>query len=374
MSSLPNDNRPRRFQPISQCVTQPVQWLWPGRLALGKLAMLDGDPDLGKSLLTLDLCARLTRGLPFPDGAQGPGPANVVVLSAEDGVETVRPRLQALGADLDRVFVLAEAADGDEPIRIPTNLAPLDEIVGDTSARLVVFDPVMSFLHPGILCASDSSVRQGLLPLANLAQRRQSAVLMQRHLNKNVSNRSLYRGLGSIAFLAMCRSGYLVARDPQQPSQCVLAQVKNNLAPPQPSLAYRIDGGQDEPLSFTWLGPSPFTADQLLTRVLGRVPKQRQCAAEFLTELLQSGPRTAREVWEACQQQRLSERTVNRAKGELLIRSARRCEDGKWVTYWLLPSQSLPNPASADSGSADLEPWLGPLREEFPPLTPLDEL
>jgi len=298
----------------------------------------------------------------------------VVVLSAEDGVETVRPRLQALGADLDRVFVLAQDAEGDEPIRIPTHLAPLDEVVGDTSARLVVLDPIMSFLHPGVLCASDASVRQGLLPLANLAQRHGSAVLMQRHLNKYATNRSLYRGLGSIAFLAMCRSGWLVGRDPQQPLQCVFAQVKNNLAPPQPSLAYRIGGGVDGPVSFTWLGPSPLTADQLLTRPQGRPPKPRQHAADLLAELLEAGPRTSREIWEACQQQRLSERTVNRAKGELFIRSARRCENGKWVTYWLLPSQSLPNPASTENGPADLEPWLGPLREEFPPLTPLDEL
>jgi hypothetical protein len=353
---------------------EPVRWLWPGRLALGKLALLDGDPDLGKSLLTLDLCARLTRGLPFPDGAPGPGPANVVVLSAEDGVDTVRPRLQALGADLDRVFVHAPDAGRDEPIRIPTNLAPLNEVVGDTKARLVVFDPVMSFLHPGVLCASDSSVRQGLLPLADLAQRHQSAVMMQRHLNKYASNRSLYRGLGSIAFLAMCRSGYLVGRDPQQPSQCVFAQVKNNLAPPQPSLAYRIDGGKDGSVSFTWLGPSPFTADQLLTRPQGRAPKPRQHAADLLAELLEAGPRTSREIWESCQQHHLSERTVNRAKDELFIRSLRRREDGKWVTYWLLPSQSLPNPPSAENGPADLEPWLGPLREEFPPLTPLDEV
>jgi hypothetical protein len=62
-----------RIQPASQLARRAVTWLWPGRLALGKLAMLDGDPGLGKSLLTLDLCARLSTGRPLPDGSAGPG-------------------------------------------------------------------------------------------------------------------------------------------------------------------------------------------------------------------------------------------------------------------------------------------------------------
>src|SRR5438105_8681917 len=95
------------LQPVSQLTARSLDWLWPGRLALGKLAILDGDPGLGKSLLTLDLCARLSTGRPMPDGSPGPDVASSVVLNGEDGgADTVAPRLEALGADLDRVFVL----------------------------------------------------------------------------------------------------------------------------------------------------------------------------------------------------------------------------------------------------------------------------
>ena len=62
-----------------------VEWLWPGWLPAGKLALVDGDPGLGKSLLTLDLCARLSTGRPMPDGSSGPGPVNTLILNAEDG-------------------------------------------------------------------------------------------------------------------------------------------------------------------------------------------------------------------------------------------------------------------------------------------------
>src|SRR5437762_11065570 len=106
--------------PISQLTPRPVTWLWPGRLALGKLAMLDGDPGLGKSLLALDLCARLSTGRPFPDGSSGPGASAAIILNAEDGEEdTTRPRLQALGADLERLFVLHPEEDAGQPLRLP---------------------------------------------------------------------------------------------------------------------------------------------------------------------------------------------------------------------------------------------------------------
>jgi len=56
---------------VKLCDVTPtrVQWLWPGRLPSGHLAMIDGDTGLGKSFVTLDLCARISAGEPFPDGA-----------------------------------------------------------------------------------------------------------------------------------------------------------------------------------------------------------------------------------------------------------------------------------------------------------------
>src|SRR5437667_12607223 len=100
--------------PLDQVVSQVVSWLWPDRIPLGKLLILDGDPDLGKSLIALDLCARLSTGRPLPDGQPGPGPANALVLSAEDNAaDTIVPRLRRLGADVQRVFVWQRDADDE---------------------------------------------------------------------------------------------------------------------------------------------------------------------------------------------------------------------------------------------------------------------
>src|SRR3954471_22432120 len=115
-----------RLQRMSQLAARSVAWLWPERLALGKLAMLDGDPGLGKSLLSLDLCARLSTGRPLPDGSTGSGPVRVAVFNAEDDPDdTLLPRLRALGADLDRCLVWRRHEQGARPFCLPGQVGPL---------------------------------------------------------------------------------------------------------------------------------------------------------------------------------------------------------------------------------------------------------
>jgi hypothetical protein len=116
------------IQSVGELDPRPVEWLWPGRLALGRLALLEGDPGLGKSFIALDLAARLSAGRPWPDGTPGPGPLPALVIAAEDNSrDTLRPRLQTLGADLSRVFYSA----GDDPLagpplRLPRQAKALD--------------------------------------------------------------------------------------------------------------------------------------------------------------------------------------------------------------------------------------------------------
>lgn len=366
-----------QIQRLSQLLPQPIAWLWPGRLARGKLAILDGDPGLGKSLLTLDLAARLSTGQPFPDGGPSPGPGNVLILNAEDGdADTLRPRLQALGADLERVFLLPREVGAVTALRLPTHLAHLDEALTQTHAVLVVVDPIVAFLEPGVQTANDQSVRRALYPLAQLCERHQCVLQMVRHLNKSGGSQSLYRGGGSIGFVGACRSGWLVARDPEQPERRVLAQVKNNLAAPQPSLAFEVVAPEGRPPHIVWSGPCSWTADQLLAGSSARSPAlfPRDCAREFLADLLQDGPQTSRTIWELAQKHGFSRRTLDRARDELKARSVRVMEEGKLVSYWLLEDQQLPAPAPPAEAVPDLEEWLAPLRRQFPPSTPLDDL
>jgi hypothetical protein len=228
----------------------------------------------------------------------------------------------------------------------------------------------MAFLDESVLCASDQSVRRALAPLMHLAEKHRCALLMQRHLNKQGGGRALYRGMGSIAFVAACRFAMLVGRDPQEPGRCVLAQVRNSLAGPQPSLAYRLSAPDGGLPAVEWLGTSPVSADELL----GGAPRQedgpRDRATAFLQQFLAAGPRTSREVWEAAQQAGLSERTLRRARRGLGIRRRYRSQEGRPVSYWALPGQEVPG---SRSGCPELDRMIAELEEQYPPPTPLDE-
>ena len=354
----------------NQVVARPVSWLWQDRIPLGKLVILEGDPDLGKSLIALDLCARLSTGRPFPDDRPGPGPANALVLSAEDNpADTITPRLHALGADTQRVFVWQRERDDEVwPWRFPAQIGRLDDALGQSDARLAVLDPIMAFLDDSVLCASDQSVRRALAPLMHLAEKHRCALLMHRHLNKQGGGRALYRGLGSIAFVAACRFAMLVGRDPQTPGRCVLAQVRNSLARPQPSLVYQIKAAGAALPAVEWLGSSPVSADDLLGGAARPPDGPFERATAFLEEFLAGGPRTARELWEAAQGAGLSARTLQRAKKKLGIRSRRVYKDKQPVTYWLLRGQEPPH----FSGDPEFDRMLAELERQFPPPNPLD--
>jgi hypothetical protein len=234
----------------------------------------------------------------------------------------------------------------------------------------------MAFLEGAVAAGSDASVLRALDPLVRLAEEHRCVMELVRHLNKGSSAQAIYRGGGSVGIIGACRSGWLVARDPRDPARRVLAEVKNNLAAPQGSLAYTIEAAEGAAATIRWLGPSPWTANELLAaaaRAAGRGPKRDQ-VREFLARSLEAGPRTSREIWALAQEQRLSRRTLRRAKQDLNIRSVRVWADGKRLSYWLLPGQELPASVPAEAIPPSLEEWLEPLRKEFPPSTPLDDL
>jgi hypothetical protein len=282
----------------------------------------------------------------------------------------VRLRLQALGADLQRVFVLRPRQIDLDPLRFPTGARRLRAAVARLQASLVVIDPIMAFLD-GVATGCEQSIRSALLPLAELADEHHCAIHLIRHLNKTGMTHAMYRGGGSIAIIGACRCAWLLGCDPTAPQRRILSQVKNNLGVLQTSLAFELRNRDNAPPDLAWIGNASWSADQLLGNCRS-TPRQR--AAAFLSAFLAKGPRTARDIWNAARPQGLSERTLRRARRDLQARSTRVCVAGKNVTYWLLPGQELPAAVAPELPPDDLEHWLKPLREQFPPASPLDDV
>jgi hypothetical protein len=335
--------RPELVQ-YSTVVAEPVVWIWDGYFPGGMLSLLDGDPGLGKSTLTADLAARISTGRRMPDGTGGGQPRGVVLQSHEDDrARTIRPRLDAAGADLDRVFTLdlRESGDISGPARItPEGLRLLRETIVANDVALVVFDPLTAYLPDGLDTNRDANVRRALSPLTRLAEETGCAILGLRHLRKSPSDNPLYRGGGSIAFTGAARAVYLMAADPDEPggSRRVFAPIKMNVARLPASLAFRlvVEGAGGFP-RLLWEGPSHHTAASLSALPIpGRRDSARSRAAEVLGELLEDGPVPTTEVYRRAAEQGVSERTLDRARDELGVKSHKLGGPGErshWVLY-----------------------------------------
>jgi RecA-family ATPase len=327
---------------LSTVTPRKVEWLWDSWIPRGTLTLVDGDPGLGKSFVTLDISSRVSRGYRMPEA--GPGnhePANVLILNAEDDTaRTIRPRLETLGADLDRVHVLNEIPDGDtiRPPILPDDLDLLEAMIGDLGASLLVIDPLMAFLTGKVDSHKDSDIRRVLHRVKLLAERTQAAVIIVRHLNKMVTVADpLYRGGGSIGIIGAARSALLVGKDPTDPeNRRVLCRSKGNLCVEPKALLYSIRSHEHSAI-VQWHGETDLTAFDLLAQKPGKAKREkRDEAVAFLEDLLGKGPCEVEFVKAQAKERGISEWTLYRAKQELRVISEKaKVMGGRYS--WRLP-------------------------------------
>ena len=260
---------------LSEVETQQVNWLWHKRIPLGKITILDGDPGMGKSLLSIFIAACVSTGQPMPDGAPAKQ-GKVILIAPEDAAEdTIKPRVEAAGGDSSQVLLL-ENMDllhikdtkkirfNERPFSLAQDLDILEQAIKQTGTILVVIDPLMAVLGHNIDSSRDQDVREVLTPLAQVAERTGCAILIIRHLNKGSSDNILYRGSGSIGIIAVARIGLLVAHDPDDQQKRVFATIKNNLSKIAPNLSYQITENENGAPYIQWLGENHHTTSTLL--------------------------------------------------------------------------------------------------------------
>lgn len=230
------------------------EWLWEGHIPMGALTLFAGNPDVGKSLAALDLVARGTKGLDYPDGsANDIPPFDVILLEAEDDAKkTVGPRLSVaaedVGADLSRVMRIKVKLAGG----LKTRMLQLDKDIEliektiqkhETPIRLLVVSPLSAYLGSTVSAIDDNSVRAVLGPLQDMAARQNVAILAVIHLNKQSDYDVIYRVSGAMGFVAVARASWLFAKDAKdkQGDKRFMMPIKGNLAEKQKGIIYRIN-------------------------------------------------------------------------------------------------------------------------------------
>jgi len=346
---------------LADVVVEDVQWLWKPYLPIGKVTLLEGDPESGKSYLSLAIAAYVSQGKTLPDyGVSAAGhqrePRNVLLFTAEDGAaDTIKPRLLKVHGDEKRVFQIQgiiQTTDGKE-VELGITLGQIghiEEALKQYRPELVIVDPFQSFVGSDVDIHRSNEIRPVMDGLTKLATKYGCAVVLIRHLRKDTSGSVNHRGVGSVDIYAAARSVLLAGKNPIPPpilaigstgqlgddkTRCVFAQTKCSLTKHGPTLAYAIDEN-----GLTLDGPVSVTADDIL-QIVPKLTK-RDDIEDWLMKSLADGPKSANDVKQAGRVENYSERQLNKAAERLGVKRKPAGFGESWM--WSMPGPELVEP------------------------------
>jgi predicted nucleic acid-binding protein len=309
---------------MSDVESVEVRWLWYPYIPYGKITVIQGDPGDGKTSVVLAIAAAVTTGTVLPECDIAVEPMNVIFQTAEDGLsDTVKPRLVQSGADCERVIVIDESEK-----ELSLSDVRIEQAITLTGARLFILDPFQAYLGADVDMHRANEIRPVLKRIGTIAEKTGCAIVVVGHLNKG-TNKSQYRGLGSIDIQAAARSVLTVGRIKGDQYMRAFAQGKNNLAPEGSSIAFELHPDK----GFCWIGAHSITIDELLSGIIDKETAGER-AKEFLAAELTDRVIPAKEVLEMADQNDISSRTLNRVKSAAGVRSFKK--NNQW--FWTIDS------------------------------------
>ena len=299
-----------------------VEWLWYPYIPFGKITIVQGDPGEGKSTFMLNVAALVSRGAAFPDGSSLQEPVTVVYQCSEDNVaDTIKPRLTAANADCSRVAYIVE-----EQSALTFEDDRIERVIQETNARLLILDPIQSFLSQDGDMQSASRMRLVLGHLSDIAERRRCAIVLVGHLNKGGSGKHLYRGLGTIDIAAIARSVLLIGRDKTDSALRYMQPIKSSLAPEGNAISFSFD----EDGCIQWHGKyEVYDEDSDAECPVNR----RDRVGRLLESVLRTRDYPSSEILELLSEAGIPRRTAMRVKHDLGIESIKKAN----VWYWHWP-------------------------------------
>ena len=370
MKEWRTDERTLICRCASEINPERVEWIWPGRIAIGKHTCVAGEPGTGKSQLATAIEATITMGGEWPCGEGRAPQGSILILSAEDGeADTIVPRLLAAEADLGRVNIVSSVRTEDAGRRSFNLQADLEllerKIVEIGDVALVRVDPISSYLGKTD-SHKNAEVRGVLEPLSEMAERMRVAVLSVTHFSKaGAANttKALHRFIGSIAFVGAPRMAFAVIDDPDDSARRLLLHAKNNLAAPPGGLAFRLkqtivgDPGKGIVASRVEWEPEhvTITADAALAADTdSKSGGMKEDYAEFLRTALAGGPQKvkpdieqeARDAGLLGDRESISQsKPCRKAREQLGVITTKDGYQGHWT--WSLPSKVPSDPKDA---------------------------
>jgi hypothetical protein len=314
---LKTEAKEEHFKDLIGVEKSKAEFLCYPYLPLGSLTIMDGDPGMGKSLVTAEIAAIVTNGGRFANGERVKK-GRVLFLSPEDEPDRIlRPRMEAHGGNVARVRFM------DKPFLLDSHgIAVVRRELKIHDSILAIIDPLSAFIPESVDMYRANESRGFMRPLAMLARELNIAILVVRHLRKASTDSAIQRGQGSMDFIASVRSGLAVLEHPNDPDTRVFAQSKANYSKRGPSITFEVtatDGGATPKIK--WNGVIDQTADELLQATKKASAVER--AEAMISDWLAAGEMVARPAIERLVAAGFSERTIDRAKENLGVISGR---------------------------------------------------
>lgn len=291
-----------------------LSYLWQDYLPLKKLIHLCGGSGEGKSPLSVDLAARISAGLPWPDNTPNTmGPRTVILMSSEDDyADTIRPRLELAGANLKKIKRVKQTVTRKDATQTEVSFAlktDLERLIGEAlkipDLALVIIDPITNYLA-GVNMNREDEVREILMQVVdNLVTPLRVSVMTIGHLNKRERGTDPKdRVMGARAFYGVARFVYFCGDDEDAPAEDKHSHVMTqDRGVGAQAIKYRT-----EAVDQTWAGQTSkvvrivwgkkCNADaQSTVDQLSKGDKRLSAeSAAFIREVLKSGKKPAQEV------------------------------------------------------------------------------
>lgn len=347
--TIPQDNGQANIATISLRSFQKLRsrkwsFIWPDRIALGTLTILEGRKQCGKSTIAAAIAADVTGGPRLGRGRRRVLGDVLWLTVEEDLARAVRPRLEAAGADLGRVhFPEGKDHPGElRPLILPDDLEQLEYLIRAHGVKLVVLDPLASFVHADFSLNDEQQVRQVLERLARLAARTSCAILLIRHLRKSGSGPLLDHGLGSAAIANVARTLLRVDEYPEKDGRYGLSVVACNVAEKARTLVYAMVRVKDVP-RIEWHGESDLDAERLADGQGDAGERDaRADARAFLRAELETGEKAVKDLERRADENGISRMTLRRAKKDLGVTSHPRGPNEERHFVWRKPKGGWP--------------------------------
>lgn len=318
---------------MSDVEEEEITWLYQPYVPRGKVTICAAYPGTGKTYLLCYMAACVSTGRSFSNQVPfSADPGRVIYLTAEDGIgDTIKKRLRICGANMDNIATVVE-----QKMQLAFDSPDIEEFMRDYKPDLMIFDPFQAYIGEEVDMNAPNKTRDKLGLISSLAEKYDVAVVLICHFNKNGKGDAITRVLGSTDIMGICRSYIALGLVPGEDDMKFMSHEKSSLEKRGKTILFEIDPDNG---GVVYLGENNLTMDDytaIRNKKRARDAPALEAAKQFIVNNMPEGRRLAKEIKNLAAANKISDRSLQRAREELGI-ITRMTKTFPSQAEWILP-------------------------------------